>query len=116
MRSEQACERSGARPVSDQATDRYRVETLRTTGSGHNDNVTFGLTMHTANNQAQTLDLTSAGAEIVGIGIKGGTQSTAYNYATGTAAGYVTADSALHAPLQSFTVSGGVETGSQFYS
>lgn len=95
--------------------DNVNPKTKANLASGHNDNVTFGLTMHTANNQAQTLDLTSAGAEILGIGIKGGTQSTAYNY-TGTAGGYVTSDSALHAPLQSFAVSGGVETGSQFYS
>jgi hypothetical protein len=92
--------------------DNVNPKTKTNLASGHNDNVTFGLTMHTQNNQAQTLDVTSSGAEILGIGIKGGTQSTAYDYRPG----YVTSDSKLHAPLQSFTVSGGIETGTQFYS
>jgi hypothetical protein len=101
--------------------DNVNPKTKANLASGHNDNVTFGLTMHTTNNQAQMLDLISSGAEILGIGIKGGTQSTAYNYVTGpyvtgTNNGYVTADSGLHAPLQSFTLSGNTETGSQFYS
>jgi hypothetical protein len=96
--------------------DNVNPKTKANLASGHNDNVTFGLTMHTTDNQKQTLDVTSSGAEILGIGIKGGTQSTAYNYATGTAGGYVTSDSGLHAPLQTFTLSGTTETGSQFYS
>ncbi len=92
--------------------DNVNPKTKTGLASGNNDNVTFGLTMHTQNNQAQTLDVTSSGAEILGIGIKGGTQSTAYDYRPG----HVTADSALHAPLQNFTVTNGVESGSQFYS
>jgi hypothetical protein len=88
--------------------------------SGNGDGVTFNLAMHTANNQAQTLDVTSSGggAVIFGIGIKGGTQSTAYNYKLHTGAGFVTGDTGLHAPLQSFTYdsSTNTETGNQFYS
>jgi hypothetical protein len=86
--------------------------------SGNKDNVTFGLTMNTDSNKNQTLDVKSAGAAILGIGIKGGTQSTAYNYKRYTTAGFVTADNGLHGPLQSFTYdsSNNTETGAQFYS
>jgi hypothetical protein len=92
--------------------DNVNPKTKSNLVSGNNDNVTFGLTMHAPTNQTQTLDVTSSGAEILGIGIKGGTQSTAYDYRPG----HVSGDTGLHAPLQSFSVSGGVETGTQFYS
>jgi hypothetical protein len=85
--------------------------------SGNNDNVKFGLTMNTDSNKNQTLEVRSTGAAILGIGIKGGTQSTAYDYKH-TSAGFVTSDTGLHGPLQSFTynASTNTETGSQFYS
>jgi len=96
--------------------DNVNPKTATGLKSGNNDGVTFDLKMNTANNQAQTLDVTAAsgGVAIYGIGIKGGTQSTAYNYKLHT----VTADTGLHAPLQSFTYdsASNTETGNQFYS
>ena len=84
--------------------------------SGNKDNVMFGLTMNTDSNKNQTLDVRSTGAAILGIGIKGGTQSTAYDYKH-TSAGSVTGDAGLHAPLQTFSYdpSTNIETGTQFY-
>jgi hypothetical protein len=86
--------------------------------SGNKDNVLFGLTMNTDSNKNQTLDVKSTGAAILGIGIKGGTQSTAYNYKRYTTAGFVTGDNGLHGPLQSFTTDPStlIETGTQYYS
>lgn len=90
--------------------------------SGNNDGVTFDVTVHNPSNTSQSLDVTAHGAAILGIGIKGGTQSTAYDYLHNTAvvpAGYVTSDTGLHAPLQnnSYTVDANkVESGSSFYS
>jgi len=86
--------------------------------SGNKDNVAFGLTMNTDSNKNQTLDIKSTGAAILGLGIKGGTQSTAYNYKRYTTAGFVTGDNGLHGPLQSFTTDPStlIETGTQFYS
>lgn len=88
--------------------------------------------MHADINKNQTLDIASTGAQILGIGIKGGTHSTAYDYRSGTAynpgdapgtptggpIAPLSGDSALHAPLQSFTVAPGtnIEQGSQFYT
>ena len=102
--------------------DNVNPKTKTNLASGNHDNVTFDLTLHTPTNQTQTLDVASSGAEILGIGIKGGTQSTAYNYVSGPYQpgfpnnGSVTGDKGLHAPLQSFTVLNGVESGTQFYS
>ena len=45
------------------------------------------------------MDVSSTGAAIVDIGIKGGTDETDYDYSV-LPAGYVTADGALHAPAQ----------------
>jgi len=54
------------------------------------------------------VDVSSTGAAIVDIGIKGGTDSTDYRYSS-LPAGYTTADGALHAPAQS-TLSDGTPT------
>ena len=98
--------------------DNNNPKTVTGAKSGNNDNVTFDLNLHSPTNSDQTLDVKGHGAAIVGIGVKGGTQSTAYNYVPG---GSVTGDTALHAPLSnnSYTTSGGVETSNsqtpQFY-
>jgi hypothetical protein len=102
--------------------------------SGNKDGASFKLTLHTDSNKNQTLDVNSTGAVILGIGIKGGTHTTAYNYVTGpyvtgspgtytttTGPTSVTGDTALHSPLQSFTnvqtLNGSnVEAGAQFYT
>lgn len=86
--------------------------------SGNNDGVTFDLSVHNPSNTSQTLDVTGHGAAILGIGIKGGTQTTAYDYLHSAAGPYVAGDTGLHAPLQnnSYTTSNGVETGTSFYS
>jgi hypothetical protein len=86
--------------------------------SGNGDGVTFDLSVHIPSNTTQTLDVTGHGAAILGIGIKGGTQTTAYDYLHNAIGGWVTGDTGLHAPLQnnSYTTVGGVETGSSFYS
>jgi hypothetical protein len=88
-----------------------------TAKSGNNDGVTFNLTLHSPSNTSQTLDVQGNGAAILGIGIKGGSQTTAYNYQP-TAKGFVMGDTGLHAPLQnnSYTTSNGIETGNSFYS
>ena len=100
--------------------DNANPKTRSALGSGNGDGVTFDLTVNTDNSKNQTLDVTGHGAAILGIGIKGGTQSTAYDYEHTVKAGYVAADTGLHSPLQSFTTttSGGVtsESGSQFYT
>lgn len=101
--------------------DNVNPKTRKNLASGHNDGVSFDLTVNAPNNQSQTLDIVGHGpVAILGIGIKGGTQSTAYNYKLSTAAGYVTSDTGLHAPLQSFdTTTDGTtttENGTQFYS
>lgn len=86
--------------------------------SGNGDGVTFDLTMNSPSSTTQTLDVVGHHAAILGIGIKGGTESTAYDYVHKTAAGFVLGDTGLHAPLQnnSYTTTNGVETGSSFYS
>jgi hypothetical protein len=95
--------------------------------SGNGDGVTFDLNLHNPSNTSQTLDVTGHGAAIVGIGIKGGTQTAAYDYFHGYPGVFVTGDTGLHAPLQnnSYTTTnvGGtvVETGNSgaagpFYS
>lgn len=98
--------------------DNNNPRTVTGAKSGNNDGVTFDLTLRSPSNSTQTLDVTGHHAAILGIGIKGGTQSTAYDYLHNTTAGFVLGDTGLHAPLQnnSYTTSGGVETGSSFYS
>jgi hypothetical protein len=91
-----------------------RVGTASGVKSGNNDGVTFDITLHSPSNTSQTLDVTGHGAAILGIGIKGGTQSTAYHYFDNkptVPAGFVTGDTALHAPLSNntYSVSGGTE-------
>jgi len=54
------------------------------------------------------VDVSSTGAAIVDIGIKGGTDETRYRY-SGQGLGYTTADGALHAPAQA-TLSDGTPT------
>jgi len=54
------------------------------------------------------VDVSSTGAAIVDIGIKGGTDETDYRY-SGQPLGYTTADGALHAPAQA-TLSDGTPT------
>ena len=86
--------------------------------SGNGDGITFSLTLH-GNNKMQEFDLSSNGAVILGIGIKGGTQSTAYDYRTGVAAGFLSSDTNLHAPAQTWTGSGtfgNPEVPTQLYS
>ena len=51
------------------------------------------------------VDVSSTGAAIVDIGIKGGDDETDYRY-SGLPAGYVTADGALHAPAQATDADG----------
>lgn len=106
--------------------DNVNPKTMRSfVGSGNNDGAMFKLTMNTTDKKNETLDVTSTGAAIVAIGIKGGTQSTAYDYVngpyvTGTNNGSVTGDTGLHAPAQTWTTTtvGGytAEVGSQYYS
>jgi hypothetical protein len=99
-----------------------KVGTSSGVKSGNNDGVTFDLTLHSPSNTSQTLDVTGHGAAILGIGVKGGTQTTAYNYFNNPIipAGFVTSDTALHAPLvnNTYTVANGFETSvgtPQFY-
>ena len=98
--------------------DNSNPKTATGAKSGNGDGVTFDLTVHSPSSTSQTLDVAGHGAAILGIGIKGGTQSLAYDYAHNVAGGFVTGDTGLHAPLQnnSYTTSNGVETGSSFYS
>jgi hypothetical protein len=103
--------------------DNNNPKTVTGAKSGNGDGVTFDLTLHSPSNTSQTLDVAGNGAAILGIGIKGGTQSTAYDYVNTNAGnktvpGFVLGDTGLHAPLQnnSFTVLDGFETGSSFYS
>jgi hypothetical protein len=102
--------------------DNNNPKTATNVKSGNGDGVTFDLTLHNPSNTSQTLDVFGHGAAILGIGIKGGTQTTAYDYLhpgpVNYPGGSVTFDTGLHAPLQnnSYTTSGGVETGSTFYS
>ena len=72
-------------------------------------------------NKQQTLGVTAHGAAILALGIKGGNDTTAYDYrgldypADG-GAGWVTADTGLHAPASKFTVTGNTETNiTQYY-
>jgi len=102
--------------------------------SGNNDGATFSLSL-SGDSKHQTLAVTATGAEILGIGIKGGTQSTAYDYvhgpyvtgdypftlSSGSNPTSVTADTGLHAPAQNFSTMfssgiGNVESPSQYYS
>jgi hypothetical protein len=86
--------------------------------SGNNDGVSFDLSV-SGSNSAQRLAVLGHGpVAILGIGIKGGTHTTAYDYKNSALIpkGYVTSDTNLHAPLQTFTVSNGTETGTQWYS
>jgi len=92
-----------------------RVGTSSGVKSGNNDGVTFDITLNSPSNTSQTLAVTGHGAAILGIGIKGGTQTTAYNYFNNKPtipAGFVPDDTLLHAPLSNntYTVSGGIET------
>lgn len=108
--------------------DNVNPKTKSGLSSGNRDGVTFDLSLNTDQNKNQTLDVRGHGAAILGIGIKGGTQSTAYDYAlyakagtnSDTFAGSVAADTGLHSPLQSFTTTattgGTSESGSQFYT
>ena len=97
-----------------------RVGTSSGVKSGNNDGVTFDITLNSPSNTSQTLAVTGHGAAILGIGIKGGTQTTAYDYLTNIRAGFVTGDTLLHAPLanNTYTVANGIETATgtpQFY-
>jgi hypothetical protein len=66
-----------------------------------------------ANTGNKYVDLvTSSGAKIVDIGIKGGLDETRYRYGL-TTDGFITADGALHAPAQSTTTD---NTPTQLYS
>jgi hypothetical protein len=98
--------------------DNNNPKTLTGAKSGNGDGVTFDLTLNSPSNTTQTLDVVGHHAAILGIGIKGGTQSTAYDYVHNSAAGFAMSDTGLHAPLQnnSYTTVGGVETGNSFYS
>lgn len=111
---------ANALPAGVHEYDNNNPKTVTGAKSGNNDGVTFDLSLHSPTNTSQTLDVTGHGAAILGIGIKGGTQTTAYDYFHSTVAGpFVKSDTALHAPLQnnSYTVSdGNVESGSSFYS
>jgi hypothetical protein len=80
--------------------DNNNPKTVNGATSGNGDGVTFDLNLHNPSNTSQTLDVTGHGAAILGIGIKGGTQSTAYDYFHGYPGGFVTRDTGLHAPLQ----------------
>ncbi len=113
--------------------DNVNPKTATNLASGNHDGATFTLNL-SGSSKSQTLDVSASGAEILGIGIKGGTQSTAYNYVSGP---YVTSsppytalpgpnptsvagDTGLHAPAQNFTIAnalgGIVETPTQYYS
>jgi hypothetical protein len=87
--------------------------------SGHGDGVTFSLTLGGTSKQ-QVLQIGSTNAAIAAIGIKGGSESTAYdytalNFAPGVTQRWVAGDGNLHAPATKYTVSGGVESPSQWY-
>jgi hypothetical protein len=87
--------------------DNPNPQTASNLPSGHNDGVTFGLTL-SGTNKAQRLAVTSSNAAILGMGINGGTDTTAYDYAgtdygSGVALGWVTGDSNLHAPAAKYT-------------
>ena len=87
--------------------------------SGNGDGVTFSTTL-SGSSKSQVLQLGSTKAAIAGIGIKGGSESTVYdytglNFTPGVAQGFVTSDGNLHAPAAKFTVSGGTENPSQWY-
>jgi hypothetical protein len=87
--------------------------------SGNGDGVTFSLAL-SGSSKAQLLQLSSTKAAIAGIGVKGGTESAVYdytglNFTPGVTQGWVAGDGSLHAPAAKFTVSGGIETPSQWY-
>ena len=111
--------------------DNVNPKTASNLASGNKDGATFALSV-SGSSKNQTLAVNATGAEILGIGIKGGTQSTAYDYVNGpyvtgsypytpsSGSGSVTSDSALHAPAQSFSskVTGieTVEQPTQYYT
>ena len=88
--------------------------------SGNGDGVTFNTTV-TGSSKSQVMQIGSTKAAIAAVGINGGADSTAYDYTglsstPGVLQGWVTADGNLHAPASKYTVSGGIETPSQWYS
>ena len=88
--------------------------------SGNGDGVTFSTTV-TGSSKAQVMQVSATKAAIAGIGIKGGSESAAYDYtglsiSPGVTTGWVAGDGNLHATASKYTVSGGVENPSQWYS
>jgi hypothetical protein len=87
--------------------------------SGNGDGVKFNLTL-SGPNQKQVLLLGSTNAAIAAVGIKGGSESAAYDYTgreftPGVTPKWVTGDGNLHAPASKYTVSGGMENPTQWY-
>ena len=67
------------------------------------------------------MQVSATKAAIAGIGIKGGSESAAYDYtglsiSPGVTTGWAASDGNLHATASKYTVSGGVENPSQWYS
>lgn len=87
--------------------DNPNPQTASSLPSGHNDGVTFSLTL-SGTSKTQRLAVASANAAILGIGINGGTDTTVYDYAgtdygSGVTAGWVTGDTNLHAPAAKYS-------------
>jgi SdrD B-like protein len=72
--------------------------------SGNSDGVTFTLTNSGANS-AQRLQVGGTNAQILGIAVNGGSDSTVYDYRP-TTRGWVAGDGNLHAPASKFSGSG----------
>jgi hypothetical protein len=88
--------------------------------SGNSDNAKFQL-IQTGAPKSQVLEIDAQNAAILGVGIKGGNDTTAYDYTgaqygSGIAQGWTPADGNLHSPASKFTISGTTETGTQFYT
>ena len=88
--------------------------------SGNGDGVTFSTSV-SGSSKSQVMQVSSTKAAIAGIGVKGGAESAVYDYTglsytPGVATGWVPMDGNLHAPASKYTVSGGVENPSQWYS
>ena len=93
----------------------YRIsnpksQTYTTTVGPNNTTVTFTLTMNPSSatglpayTNDKYVSVTSTGAAIADIGIKGGTDTARYDYSS---LGFVTGDGNLHAPAQSVGASG----------
>ena len=76
--------------------------------SGNGDNVSFTLAV-TGSNQKQRLQITATNAAIAALGIKGGNDTTVYDYTglqygsgASSGQGWVAADSNLHAPASKY--------------